>query len=86
MWVHTGWVRRHSVDTTSTLGGIEVFPSDYTRFALFETVVRNRNVISMCGSGATHVRLKHTFHWSYSVDPSVRVASLVHFAQRPGED
>ena len=25
-WIHNGWVRRHSVDTTSTLGGIEVFP------------------------------------------------------------
>ena len=27
-----------------------------------------------------------TFHCSYSADPSAKLASLVHFAQRPGDD
>jgi hypothetical protein len=28
----------------------------------------------------------NTFHCSYSVEPSVKLASLLHFAQRPGDD
>lgn len=29
---------------------------------------------------------KHTFHWSYSAEPAVSVASLAHFAQSPWDD